>query len=169
MLPRVMAYLDALEAQGRYQLMVWPVHCQMGSWGHGIHAQLQEALNDWSDSSARNVQVVSKGENPWTEHYSALQAEVPDSQDPGTLLNHGLLERLRQSDRILVAGEAGSHCVRATVEHLLTHLQTSEIEKLVLLTDCISPVAGFEAEQKAFFQTCVDAGATLIKSTEVEL
>ena len=32
-LPRALAYLDALEARGRYTLMVWPVHCEIGSWG----------------------------------------------------------------------------------------------------------------------------------------
>src|SRR5471032_1990979 len=29
-LPRALAYLDALEAAGRYQLMIWPVHCEIG-------------------------------------------------------------------------------------------------------------------------------------------
>ena len=35
-------YLEALEARGRYTHMVWPVHCQLGSWGHGIHAERSE-------------------------------------------------------------------------------------------------------------------------------
>ena len=30
-LPRALAYLDALEQAGRYRLMVWPVHCEIGS------------------------------------------------------------------------------------------------------------------------------------------
>ena len=33
-LPQVLAYLDKLEAKGRYTLMVWPTHCAIGSWGH---------------------------------------------------------------------------------------------------------------------------------------
>src|SRR5690606_8460505 len=33
-LPRVQAYLDELEARGRYTLMIWPVHCEIGTWGH---------------------------------------------------------------------------------------------------------------------------------------
>ncbi|MCC5610533.1 hypothetical protein LC612_28230, partial [Nostoc sp. CHAB 5834] len=36
-LPRVLAYLDTLEAGGRYKLMVWPVHCEIGTWGHNVH------------------------------------------------------------------------------------------------------------------------------------
>ena len=42
-LPRTLQYLDALEAQGRYTLMVWPVHCEVGSWGHGVHADVLAA------------------------------------------------------------------------------------------------------------------------------
>ena len=33
----VQAYVEALESQGRYQLMIWPVHCQIGTWGHNLH------------------------------------------------------------------------------------------------------------------------------------
>ncbi len=164
---RVLAYLDALEATGRYTLMVWPVHCQMGSWGHGVHAGLQAALDAWADAQGRSVKVVTKGENPWTEHYSALQAEVPDDTDERTLLNRHLLAVLDRADRVLIAGEAGSHCVRATVEHLAAHLPSRQLDKLVLVTDCISPVTGFEAQQAAFLTDMQARGLRLMLSTEV--
>ena len=166
-LDRVLAYLDALEATGRYTLMVWPVHCQMGSWGHGVHAGLQAALDAWADREGRSVEVVTKGENPWTEHYSALQAEVPDPADEDTELNQALLAELDRFDRVLIAGEAGSHCVRATVEHLAAHLPSGKLNKLVLLTDCISPVGGFEAQQAEFLATMRARGLQLALSTEV--
>lgn len=166
-LDRVLAYLDALEATGRYTLMVWPVHCQMGSWGHGVHAGLQVALDAWADRQGRSVEVVTKGENPWTEHYSALQAEVPDPADADTELNQALLAELDRFDRVLIAGEAGSHCVRATVEHLAAHLPSGKLDKLVLLTDCISPVAGFEAQQAEFLAAMQARGLQLALSTEV--
>jgi nicotinamidase/pyrazinamidase len=166
-LDRVLAYLDALEATGRYTLMVWPVHCQMGSWGHGVHAGLQAALDAWADAAGRSVEVVTKGENPWTEHYSALQAEVPDPADEGTELNQALLAELDRFDRVLIAGEAGSHCVRATVEHLAAHLPSKQLNKLVLLTDCISPVAGFEAQQADFLAAMQARGLKLALSTEI--
>jgi hypothetical protein len=49
-------------------------------------------------------------------------AEVPDAADPGTQLNRALIDRWRPRHRLLVAGEASSHCVRATTEHLVEHL-----------------------------------------------
>lgn len=43
------------------------------------------ATNAREEGRQRNVQFVNKGSNPWTEHYSAVQAEVPDPADAGTL------------------------------------------------------------------------------------
>ena len=37
---------------------------------------------------------------------------------------------------LIVAGEAGSHCVRASVEHLVLHLPSARPERIVLLTVC---------------------------------
>ena len=39
-----------------------------------------------TDTNAQ-VHKLSKGENPWTEHYSAVLAEVPDPADEHTQLN----------------------------------------------------------------------------------
>ena len=150
-LARTLDYLDALERQGRYTLMVWPVHCELGSWGHGIHADLLAAGGAWQLEHQRPMQNVLKGTNPFTEHYSALMAEVVDPDDPGTALNLPLLQRLAQSDLLVIAGEASSHCVRASVEHLVEHLPADHAQRLVLLTDCMGPVSGFEAAEQDFF------------------
>lgn len=162
-LPRVLAYLDALEAQGRYSLMVWPVHCEIGSWGQNVHSAVRTAYNQWEDRRLRQVLKVTKGDNPWTEHYSALQAEVPDADDAATWLNRSLLARLDAFDTIWIAGEASSHCVKATVEHLADHLPSllpsGRLEKLVLLTDGMSPVGGFEAQAADFIARMRQRGA----------
>ena len=110
---------------------------------------------------------MTKGENPWTEHYSALQAEVPDPADEATELNQALLVELDRFDRVLIAGEAGSHCVRATVEHLAAHLPSKQLNKLVQLTDCISPVAGFEAQQAEFLAAMQARGLQMMRSTDL--
>ena len=162
-LPRVLAYLDALEAQGRYSLMVWPVHCEIGSWGQNVHSAVRAAYNQWEDRRLRQVLKVTKGDNPWTEHYSALQAEVPDADDAATWLNRSLLARLDAYDTIWIAGEASSHCVKATVEHLADHLPSllpsGRLGKLVLLTDGMSPVGGFEAQAADFIARMRQRGA----------
>lgn len=168
-LERALAYMDALEARGRYTLMVWPVHCEIGSWGHGVHAHVLSACADWQRQQQRAVLNVFKGSNPWTEHYSALEAEVPDAAAPETCLNQPLLTTLLQAQRLVVAGEASSHCVRATVEHLLQQAPADFAARITLLTDGMGPVSGFEAQHAAFLQHLQAAGATLSTTTELRL
>ena len=164
---RALAYLQRLEAQGRHQHMVWPVHCEIGSWGHNVHPALRDAYNGWEEQTLRSVTKVTKGENPWTEHYSAIQAEVPDPSDPATLLNGSLVAQLRRADVLYIAGEASSHCVKATTEHLVAQLTAEETRKLVLVTDCMSPVTGFEAASAQFVEDMQTRGLRLLTAEQV--
>ena len=164
---RALAYLDELESRGRYTLMVWPVHCEIGSWGHNVHADVRAAYNVWEEQHLRNVALVTKGENPWTEHYSAIMAEVPDANDEHTQLNRALIERIAHADSILIAGEASSHCVRATTEHIVANLPGGRPGRIVLLTDCMSPVGGFETQHAAFLADMESRGARLVRSSEL--
>ena len=164
---RAQAYLDALDARGRYTLMVWPVHCQMGSWGHGLHAAVLAACNRWEERSLSPVRVVHKGDHPYTEHYSALEAEVPDPAVPTTQLNRTLLARLDLAGTLLVAGEASSHCVKATVEHLVQHLPSGQPQRLRLLRDAMSPVTGFDAQAETFFTAMAAAGVRSVSCADL--
>jgi len=166
-LPRTLNYLDELEARGRYTLMAWPVHCEIGTWGHNVHLDVRAAYGRWEEDRQFIVRKVPKGANPWTEHYSALMAEVPDADDPRSQLNRGLLDSLDRADLILIAGEAGSHCVKATVEHLAEHLPGGNLSRIVLLTDCMSPVAGFANAQSSFLQRMRDLGVQERTSTDM--
>ena len=167
MLPRALDYLAALERRGRYTLMVWPVHCEIGSWGHNVHAAVKAAYNAWEDTRLALVRKVNKGSNPWTEHYSALRAEVPDSDDESTQLNTALIASLDRADMIVIAGEASSHCVRATAEHLIDNIPSRHVTKVVLLTDCMSPVGGFEAQHQAFMDDMAQRGVGLTTSAQM--
>ena len=168
-LPRALAYLDELEVRGRYTLMVWPVHCEIGTWGHNVHADLKAACAAWEERQVAIVQTVNKGSNPWTEHYSAMQAEVPDANDPDTQLNQALIAHLDQADLLLIGGEASSHCVRATTEHIVAHLPSGRREKIVLLRDCMSAVGGFEPQAAQFLESMQAQGVRLASAEEVHV
>jgi nicotinamidase-related amidase len=166
--PAVLRYLDALEAAGRYSLMIWPAHCEIGTWGHNVHAAVHAACNAWEEQGVRQVGKVLKGMNPLTEHYSAVQAEVPVPSDPASYTNQALLDSLRDARRIIIAGEAGSHCVRATTEHLLRYLPPGAGRDYVLLVDCTSPVSGFEAPYREFLDAVAKQGVALHAAQEAD-
>lgn len=161
-----LAYVEALAANGRYQLVIWPEHCLIGSWGHNVHPAVFDALGDWARRKLETVDFVTKGSNPKTEHYSAVQAEVPDASDSSTTLNTRLIKTLAQADLVLIAGEALSHCVASTVRDIANQFGEDNIQKLVLLTDCTSSVTGFEKMGDQFVTEMVARGMKTATSTD---
>jgi nicotinamidase-related amidase len=142
-------YTRALEAGGKYMLIIWPYHGLVGSWGHNIEDTLAAALHRWNYTHQRDVNYVQKGTHMLTEHYGMFQAEVPIPGSPETELNVALLEELRTADLVLVAGQASSHCVKASVEQIAEHIGAEHIGKFHLLTDCMSPVGALRDESGA--------------------
>jgi nicotinamidase/pyrazinamidase len=136
-------YVKALEDNKRYPLCIWPPHCLIGSWGHevinGLQSSLFDALIEWEKDFAM-VDYVTKGSNFWTEHYSAVQADVPDPEDPSTQLNTGLIKTLQEADIILLSGEARSHCLANTVKDIADNFGEDNIKKMILLQDATSDV-----------------------------
>jgi len=158
-------YLKALEAGNRYPHCVWPEHCLIGSWGTSIYPELSDTLNEWTKTTSTNVDYVTKGSNPWTEHFSAVQAEVPDPQDPSTMLNTMLINILQEADRVLIAGQALSHCVANTVKDIANNFGDDNIKKLILLEDCSSNVPTFEGLGEDFVKEMIGRGMQVARST----
>ena len=83
-------YTRRLEAKGKFQLMIWPEHCIVGTEGHTVVTSIGNAMMEWSRMTGGSVEWVNKGQNLLTEMYSALSAEVPTTE--GTSFNYQLLE-----------------------------------------------------------------------------
>jgi nicotinamidase-related amidase len=163
---RSRAYVQALAQHGRYPLCIWPYHCLIGSHGHAVAPVLFAALTEW-EAGFRAVDHVMKGSNIWTEHYSAIRADVPDPSDPSTHPNRRLLDSLEAADVIFVAGEASSHCVANTVRDLAEEMgEEAFLRKLVLLTDATSAVRGFEANAEEFVQKMTARGMQTATTAE---
>lgn len=165
---RMKKYVATLKANGNKDLCVWPEHCLIGSWGHNVQADLAAALQRWERTYFANVDYVVKGTNCYTEHYGALQAEVPDPNDPSTQLNASFLRILQDADIVGVAGEASSHCVLETVSQIATNIGVDHVKKFHLLTDCMSPVihpaVDFPKIASDFFAKMEREGMTLTDS-----
>ena len=164
----VLDYLDALEAGSGRTLVVWPVHCVVGTWGHNIHTGLAAAIADWEFTRMRASEKVQKGAHPMTEQYSAFRAEVPRADDTRTQNNAALMARLGGGEELLlVAGEALSHCVAASGEDMLAQLSAQRLRNTVFLTDCMSPVGGFESQGQQFLATLRKAGVRTMASADL--
>jgi nicotinamidase-related amidase len=127
---------------------------------------------------ARNSQPLFdvKGQNPLTEHYSAVRAEVLFGPDGKRLAarDGNLIQKLLDFDAVIIAGQAKSHCVAWTIEDVLNDLRAVDerlVGKVYLLDDCASPVVipgsvDYTAQAEAAYQKFAEAGAHIVRSTE---
>lgn len=164
---RSLAYLRALGASGRYPHVVWPEHCLIGDPGGDVWPALSAAIHRWERRRGRNASYVIKGSNPFTEHFSAVRAEVPDPDDVATeraaqALVAAAASVARTGGTVVVAGEARSHCVANTVRDLCAAVAALGVdgfpERIALLADAMSDVGGFERFGEAFAREATAAG-----------
>lgn len=165
----VLNYTKALEDEGLYTLFIWPPHCLVGTDGYKVIQPIMNELMNWEKRYVGRVSYVSKGHNPFTEHYGAFKAEVPMDSDPTTQLNLRLIQSIEASDLIFLSGQALSHCVASTVRQLVANFGEENIKKLVLLVDTSSSVTGFEKNGEDFVKEMESKGMKIVKTTDVTL
>jgi nicotinamidase-related amidase len=161
---KALKYVQILEANSKHELIIWPKHTIKGTSGHALFPDISNALINWSETTMGEVNFYCKGDNKFTEMYSIFKAEVPDPTDPSTMLNSGLITNII-ADEVLIAGEALSHCVMASVDDLIDAVPTLA-NRFVLLEDCCSNVGGFEKYGNEFIDRIIKRGVRVMKSTD---
>ena len=139
-IPHSRRMFAAMEKKDIPSLMVWPEHCVVSTWGHGIAGPLPRALDAWREATGAPVRYVFKGENPYTEMFSIFEG-IDDSW-PDAAFNEGLYAKLAAAETLVFAGEALSHCVEASVASYLSR-GAQPGQKIRVLSDCTSCVSGF--------------------------
>ena len=139
---RCLKYLKDLETQGEFPHLIWPIHCVIGSEGAAIYQPLMSAIEQWT-VRGKFFQTISKGTYPFSEHFGAFHAQIPDPQRPETQLNQGLIKTLEYYQNVYLSGEAKSHCVANSLKQVLYEAPTLA-PKFIILEDTMSDVTGFE-------------------------
>eukprot|EP01038_Epipyxis_sp_PR26KG_P010761 gene10761-14452_t len=160
-------YTNKLQADNdKFTLTIWPEHCLVGSRGHAVVPIINSALQRWAEKSPRTVKYIMKGMNVRTEFYSALSAEVEDKDDPSTKFNYELLSTLETCDKLLICGQASSHCVNYTLRDIMSHWH-GETSRIIYLDDCSSPVKGFSEYSEALKRDAASFGITITTSDKI--
>lgn len=152
-------YSRQLEEKGRFKICIWPEHCLIGTDGHNVVDSVRQAMEEWSEATGGSIEWVFKGQNLLTEMYSALAADVPVCSE--TTFNEELQNSLASSDRLIVCGQAMSHCVNYTLRDFVEHSPKDGGPKIILATDCCSAVPGFEDAAETFRKDMKEAGVEL--------
>lgn len=165
-------YVTELAKQGQKQLMIWPKHTMVGTWGQALSPALYEAIA-WH-SAARQAQpvFVTKGDLPQVERYGAFAPEVEYPGDPRGRADSALLDELAGYERTWWAGEAETHCVIASQVQATEYYASKPqvLEGMHFLTDCTSPIlhpeVDFVGPTRAEQRRLAALGVKLVKSTD---
>jgi nicotinamidase-related amidase len=168
-------YTAQLQERGKYDLTIWPYHAMLGGVGHALVSSVEEALFFHSIARLTQTEFELKGDRSFTEHYSVIGPEVEKGPNGEVLGEHNskFVEMLKEVDRLVIAGQAKSHCVAWTIADLLSDLRKENpalAQKIYLLEDCTSPVvvpgADYTEQAEAAFARFAEAGMHLVKSTD---
>lgn len=169
-------YAQELKERHKYDLTIWPYHVMLGSLGHALAPAVEEAIFFHTLARASQADFEIKGGNPLTEHYSAIGPEVLDGPQGEAIdkRSHKFIHKLRQFDRVIIAGQAKSHCVAWTIADLLGDILEHDpklVGKVYLLEDCTSPVVvpgvvDYTDQAEAAFERFKTAGMHVVRSTE---
>lgn len=172
----VMYYIKTLEKSGKYPLTIWPYHAMIGGVGHALVSAIEEACFFHTIARKTQTRYEIKGRYPLTEHYSVLCPEVTMDHEGEQLAekNTDLINDLLQYDRLIIAGQAKSHCVAWSIAHLLDEIMQRDpklAHKVYLLEDCTSAVVipgkvDYTQAANEKFKLFSEAGMHLVKSTE---
>ena len=169
-------YVQQLSEGGKYPLLIWPYHAMLGGIGHALVPAVEEAIFFHGIARSSQPSFSIKGDRTLTENYSALAPEVFTNQfgDRIASKNDSLIQQLLASDKLIIAGQAQSHCVAWTVNDLLTEINAIDpalAQKVYLLVDCTSPVVipgivDYTDQADAAYQRFADAGMNIVRSTD---
>jgi len=169
-------YTHKLKEIGKYDLTIWPYHAMLGGIGHALVSSLEEAMFFHSMARYSQPDIQIKGNNPLTENYSVLKAEVSEDPDGKTVAqkNTQFINKLMSFDAVIITGQAKSHCVAWTIGDLLSEIIATDeklAEKIYLLEDCSSPVVipgvvDYTDDADAAYQRFAEAGMHLVRSAD---
>src|SRR5687768_15868021 len=169
-------YAEQLNKSGKYALTIWPYHAMLGGIGHALVSSVAEALFFHSVARLAQTEIVTKGDTPFTENYSVIGPEVltgPMDELLG-MRDQRFIQKLQEVDRLIIAGQAKSHCVAWTVSDLLEDIALLDLDlakKVYLLEDCTSPVVvpgvvDHTDAADAAYERFAKAGMNIVKSTD---
>jgi len=169
-------YTQELKERHKYDLTIWPYHVMLGSIGHALVPAVEEAIFFHTMARASQADFEIKGGNPLTEHYSAIGPEVLDGPDGEAIAKRSrkFIQKLRHFHRVIIAGQAKSHCVAWTIADLLGDILEDDpklVSKVYLLEDCTSPVVvpgivDYTDQADAAFHRFEEAGMHVVRSTQ---
>lgn len=161
-------YVEHLEKDGKKVLVVWTYHCLQGTTGSALENQFANMVYFHSVAKKTMVQRLVKGQDPLSEMYGIIKPEY----DTKNYINIDFLNKIEKFDKIVILGEAKSHCVLESIKQMLEYYANKPevTKKVFILEDCMSTIPSFEqVTEDAFNSFKKQYKVNIVKSTDLTL
>ena len=161
-------YVENLEKQGKKVLVIWTYHCLQGTSGCALENQFANMVYFHSVAKKSMTLRLVKGQDPLSEMYGVIKPEY----DTKNYINIDFLNEIEKFDKIVVLGEAKSHCCLESIKQILEYYQNKPevTKKIYILEDCMSSIPGFEqTTENAFKSFKKQYKVNILKSTDLKL
>jgi len=139
-LPRSLPTLLGTQIGIEGGVMVWPFHCLGMDTSSALHPAVLEAITYFAMAKREEPMWIEKGTGAFAHPYSPFHPIVAMSN----IVYGRIQDTVLKAKRIVVVGEASTHCVHDTIADLVPQLEEST--ELIVLEDCMSPIPGFEQQ-----------------------
>lgn len=168
-------YAETLMNQANKPLCIWPYHTMLGTPGQALDPVLYEILALHAFARKTQLNFLQKGQIPQTEMYGVLSPEVKIPKHKQGGFNTDFLTMLMKHDKVIIAGQAKSHCVLASIYQIYEYFKNDKetLKKVFILEDCMSsvqhPTIDFEKIAQDAFDTFRNSGINIVKSVDLIL
>jgi len=144
-------YVENLEKEGKKVLVIWTYHTLQGTSGCALENQFANIIYFHSVAKKSMVQRLVKGSDPMSEMYGIIKPEY----DTKNYINLDFLNKIENFDKIVISGEAKSHCLGESIRQILEYYENKPqvTSKIYVLEDCTSPIPSFEDETKRMYDS----------------
>ena len=113
------------------------------------------------------LSILVKGQDPMSEMYGIFKPEY----SPSASINIKVLDAIAKFDRIVITGQAKSHCVMESVIQMLDYYKndTKTIKKIFILEDTMSIIPSFEDTTNKAFDDFRNRSVNLVTTKDFSL
>lgn len=165
-------YVEGLEKNGKKVLCIWPYHCIRDTNGYALESQFANMVYFHSTAKKWTTMPINKGTDPLSEMYGIIKPEFSGKRG---LINTQFLNFMETFDKIIIVGEAKSHCVLESIQQIAEHYHNivnkpEMTQKIYILEDCMSCIPGFEqTTEDAFKNFKQQYRMNILKSVDLKL
>ena len=136
------------------QKKFWPKHCELGTQGHAIFPELEDALGEWEKRTGRSVHYVFKDAHQALDSLSPFYSVSIDSDGRAShVVDCKTLDLFYPYDTVYIGGTGYGHALYHTIRDFVEIGGSKYVEKVTVCNEFHSRMSKWGREQSSSTET----------------